>query len=155
MLLVVAGYLVFFFSPMNILPLGIAGFLLFTGQAFIQLLMLMFLADCVEYGQWKLNKRQESLTFSFQPLINKIGGAVSSGIVSATLILSGINAARSAQEVTAQGILMMKVSMLVLPLLFILAGFLIYKRFYRLDAALHAKILKELMARGDLSEDVV
>lgn len=155
MLLVVAGYLVFFFSPMNILPLGIAGFLLFTGQAFIQLLMLMFLADCVEYGQWKLNKRQESLTFSFQPLINKIGGAVSSGIVSATLILSGINAARSAQEVTAQGILMMKVSMLVLPLLFILAGFLIYKRFYRLDAVLHAKILKELMARGDLSEDVV
>lgn len=155
MLLVVAGYLVFFFSPMIILPLGVAGFLLFTGQAFIQLLMLMFLADCVEYGQWKLNKRQESLTFSFQPLINKLGGAVSSGIVSATLILSGINAAQSAQDVTAQGILMMKIAMMVLPLLFILASFLIYKRFYRLDADLHAKILKELVARGDLSENAV
>lgn len=154
-LLVVLGYVVFFLSPMNMVPLGIAGFFLFTGQGFIQLLMLMFLADCVEYGQWKLRKRQESLTFSFQPLINKIGGAVSSGIITSTLILSGINRAATPQDVSAEGILLMKGAMLVLPLLFILAGFLVYRRYYKLDEALHTQIIKELMVRGDLKDEVM
>ena len=62
--LVVIGYVVFFFSPMHMLPNGIAGVLLFIGQAFIQTLMLMFLADTIEYGQWKLGRRNESITFS-------------------------------------------------------------------------------------------
>ncbi len=152
--LVVLGYLIFYFSPMDMLPLGIGGFLIFVGQAFIQLLMLMFLADCVEYGQWKLHKRQESLTFSFQPLINKIGGAAASGIVSATLILSGINSAKSALDVTPEGIAMMKGSMLILPLVCILAGYFVYHRFFRIDARLHSQILNELMVRGDLKAEV-
>ena len=44
---------------------------IFIGQAFIQLLMLMFLEDTIEYGQWKNGKRSESITLSVQPLINK------------------------------------------------------------------------------------
>ena len=58
---------------MNMLFIGTAGILMFLGQAFIQILMLMFLADTVEYGQWKLGKRNESVTFSLQPFINKMG----------------------------------------------------------------------------------
>lgn len=46
-----------------------------------QLLMLMFLTDTVEYGQWKLGHRNESITFSVQPFIYKIGGAIGNGIV--------------------------------------------------------------------------
>ena len=61
----------------RILSLALCAVLVFVGQAFIQTLMLMFLADTVEYGQWKLGKRNESITFSVQPLINKIGGALS------------------------------------------------------------------------------
>jgi melibiose permease/lactose/raffinose/galactose permease len=41
-LLVVHGYIVFFFAPMNILIIGVAGVLIFVGQAFIQILMLIF-----------------------------------------------------------------------------------------------------------------
>ncbi len=65
--MVVAGYLLFFFSPMNMALIGAAGVLIFVGQAFIQMLMLMFLADTIEYGQWKMGKRNESITFSVQP----------------------------------------------------------------------------------------
>lgn len=155
MALVFLGYVVFFLSPMHMVPLGIAGFLLFTGQAFIQLLMLLFLADCVEYGQWKLRKRQESLTFSFQPLINKMGGALASGIVTVTLILSGINRAPTPQDVLPEGILLLKGAMLLLPLVFITAGYLVYRKYYRLDEALHTRILKELMVRGDLKDEAV
>ncbi|MDF2804764.1 MAG: sugar (Glycoside-Pentoside-Hexuronide) transporter, partial [Anaerocolumna sp.] len=115
-ILVVVGYVIFFLSPMNMLIIGVAGILLFTGQAFIQLLMLMFLTDTVEYGQWKLGRRNESITFSVQPFINKIGGAIANGIVGVTLIVSGINGVETPEDVTDLGLLIMKFAMLILPL---------------------------------------
>jgi melibiose permease/lactose/raffinose/galactose permease len=149
---VVVGYIIFFFSPMNMLFIGVAGILLFLGQAFIQLLMLMFLADTIEYGQWKLGKRNESVTFSIQPFINKMGGAIASGILGATLIISGINEADSAADVTSEGIMMMKVVMLLLPLFFIGAGYLVYRSKYKIDAKFYNQILEDLKERGDIKE---
>ena len=130
--LVVVGYIIFFLSPMNMIFIGAAGIFLFVGQAFIQLLMLMFLTDTVEYGQWKLGHRNESITFSIQPFINKIGGAIANGIVGATLIISGINAAATPNDVTKSGLLIMKFSMLILPLFFIVIGYLIYRKKFKL-----------------------
>ncbi len=147
---VVAGYLLFFFAPMHMLFIGAAGILIFLGQAFIQLLMLMFLADTVEYGQWKLGKRNESVTFSLQPLINKMGGAISSGIVGATVIIAGISGAESAADVTARGLLILKSAMLFLPLLFIVIGYLIYYHKYKIDSAMYEQIIADLQERGDL-----
>ncbi len=148
--LVVLGYIIFFFSPMHMLPIGIAGVLLFIGQAFIQTLMLMFLADTIEYGQWKLGRRNESITFSVQPLINKLGSAIATGVVTLTLIVSGINQAQSAADVTAEGLLIMKLSMMIFPLIAIVIGYFIYLRKYKIDAALYERIIGELTARGDL-----
>ncbi len=150
-LMVVAGYLLFFFAPMNMLYIGISGVLIFIGQAFIQMLMLMFLADTIEYGQWKLGKRNESITFSVQPFINKIGGAIASGVLGLTLIVSGINAAPTAADVTAGGITLMKLSMLILPLIAIVAGYVIYVRKFTIDERRYAEILKDLKARGDIA----
>lgn len=148
--IVVTGYVLFFFSPMNMIFIGLAGVLLFVGQAFIQLLMLVFLADTIEYGQWKLGRRNESLTFALQPLINKVGSAVANGIVGATVILSGINEAASKADVTPQGLLLMKTAMLVLPLACILAGFLVYRAKYRIDKAFYDQMVADLKTRGDI-----
>lgn len=152
-ILVVIGYIIFFLSPMNMIPIGISGVLLFIGEAFIQVLMLMFLADTVEYGQWKLGRRNESITFSVQPFINKIGGAISSGIVGATLIISGINAAQTPDDVTATGLLIMKLAMLILPLFFITAGYIVYRAKFKIDKAMFDKIVSELKDRGDFTNE--
>lgn len=152
-LTVVLGYLLFFLAPMHMVWIGIAGTLIFFGQAFIEILMLMFLSDSIEYGQWKLGKRNESITFSVQPFINKIGGAIASGVVGLTLILSGINAADSAQQVTAQGILTLKVAMLILPLISILLGYIVYMKKFRIDEEVYAKIIGMLRARGDIEHE--
>lgn len=150
--LVVAGYLLFFFSPMNMLPIGIAGILIFVGQAFIQALMLMFLADTIEYGQWKFGKRNDSVTFSVQPFINKIGGALANGILGATLIISGINAAQTVDQVTEQGVMVMKVSMMIIPLAVILIGYLIYLKKFKIDEKMYSQIVEDLKARGDIGK---
>ncbi len=152
-ILVVAGYVIFFLSPMNMLFIGVAGILLFTGQAFIQLLMLMFLTDTVEYGQWKLGRRNESITFSVQPFINKIGGAIANGIVGVTLIVSGINAAKTPEDVTDSGLLIMKLAMLILPLIFIVIGYIIYDKKFKIDKQMYDNIISELAARGEINRE--
>ena len=148
--LVLLGYLVFFFSPMNMIPISIAGLLLFVGQAFIQTLMLMFLTDTIEYGQWKLGKRNESITFSIQPLINKLGGAIATGVVTITLIFSGINGSANASEVTQKGISQLKFAMLILPLISIICGYVVYRRKYKIDRAMYSELIEELTKRGDI-----
>jgi melibiose permease/lactose/raffinose/galactose permease len=154
-ILITAGYLIFFFAPVTtMIFIGVAGVLIFIGQSFVQLLMLMFLADSVDYGHWKLGKRNDSITFSLQPLINKMGGAISSGVVSAVIIVSGIKDADSAAEVSAQGLLMMKIAMLVFPLVCIAVSYLIYRKKYIIDSAFYARMLSDLRGRGEIqSED--
>ena len=113
--------------------------------------MLMFLTDTVEYGQWKLGSRNESITFSVQPFINKNGGAIANGIVGVTLILSGINAAETPDDVTDSGLLMMKAAMLILPLIFIVIGYIIYKMKFKIDKEMFDKIIAVLAERGDIT----
>ena len=150
-IVVLAGYLVFFFADKSLPVIVVAALLLFAGEAFIQLLMLMFLEDTIEYGQWKLHKRNESITLSVQPFINKIGGAISMGLVSLSLVWSGIKTGdTAAQSIDDGGKLIVKIVMLVIPLLFIVAGYLIYRFKFKIDKKTYDGILSDLRARGEL-----
>lgn len=151
-ILVVLGYLLFFFAPLNMLYIGAAGVLIFLGQAFIQLLMMMFLADTIEYGHWKLGKRNESITFSLQPFVYKLGGALASGTVGAIVILSGVSEAQGPADMTASGILLFKIAMLLVPLLLIVIGFFIYRSKYVLNEKKFTQIVEELKQRGEIRE---
>ena len=165
MLAVVISYVAFFFSFEKLPIIVLAGLVLFFAQAFIQLLMLLFLADAVEYGQWKLGRRNESVSFAVQPFINKLGGAVGTGVVTFTLILSGINdvslqvaeldpvtqAAQIAALINgiAPGqIWTLKAFMMLLPLACILVGFIIYYKNFKIDETLYAQIISDLEKRS-------
>ena len=153
-ILVIAGYLIFFIAEISIVLIALGAVLVFVGQAAIQLLMLMFLSDTVEYGQWKLGKRSESVTFSIQPLVNKIGGAISTAIVSLTLVASGIKVGdTSAEFIDDSGKLLLKVAMFVVPLIFIVVGYIIYLKKFKIDEGFYAKIISDLKERGQLKEE--
>ena len=146
-----AGYIIFFFSPVTTMVfIGLAGVLIFFGQAFVQLLMLMFLADSVDYGHWKLGKRNDSISFSLQPLINKMGGAIGSGVVAFVIIVSGIKDADTAADVSEKGILMMKIAMLIFPMFCYAASYLIYRLKFKIDAKFYDQILSDLRDRGEI-----
>ncbi|MFZ2165174.1 MAG: glycoside-pentoside-hexuronide (GPH):cation symporter [Propionibacteriaceae bacterium] len=150
-LVIVLGYLTFFFSPMNLIPIGISGLMLFMGQSFVVILMLVFITDTIEYGQWKLGRRNGAVTFALQPFINKVGAALSTAVVAATLILTGINGAATPDDVTPAGLLGMKMMMLVFPLVLIVAGYLIYLWRYRIDETFYAQLVADLRERGQLT----
>lgn len=166
MIAVAISYVIFFLS-FEFLPLIIiAGLGLFFAQAFIQLLMLLFLADAIEYGEWKLGKRNEAASFAVQPFINQFGGAASKGIVSFTLIISGINMianAANADPLNAAEIIastpdsaiwIMKIAMMILPLICILIGFVLYIKKFKIDEEMYAKILADLQERENSNDEV-
>lgn len=130
--------------------IALAAVIIFVGQAFIQLLMLMFLTDTIEYGQWKLGRRTESITFSIQPLVNKIGGALSTGLISISVILAGIKTHESdtaAEMIDASGKLTVKLAMFVIPLVLIVAGYIIYRAKYKINEEFYNKMLDDLKSR--------
>ena len=153
-ILVLAGYGIFFFAEISILLIAFGAVLVFVGQAFIQTLMLMFLADTVEYGQWKLGKRNESVTFSIQPLVNKIGGALSTAMVSLTLIISGIKTDETtAAAIDATGKFIVKTAMFAIPLVFIVVGYLIYLKKFKISEEFYSQIIQDLKLRGELKDE--
>ena len=164
MIAVTVSYIIFFLSFEWLPLIVLAGLGLFFAQAFIQLLMLLFLADAVEYGEWKLGKRNEAASFAVQPFINQFGGAVSKGIVSFTLIISGIN--MIAQSLTGDKLLdaeyilnntsdssvwIMKLSMMILPLICILVGFVLYQKKFIIDEEFYAKIVSDLEQKNTVA----
>lgn len=166
MIAVTVSYIIFFFSFEWLPLIVIAGLGIFFAQAFIQLLMLLFLADAIEYGEWKLGKRNEAASFAVQPFINQLGSAISKGVVSITLVISGINAMTGGLEnatpeqsaeiinsIPDGAIWIMKLSMMILPLICIVVGFILYQKKFKIDEDLYAKILSDLEERGHSADN--
>lgn len=148
--LILLGYVVFFFSPTHIAFIAVAGLLLFIGDSFITILMLVFLTDTIEYGQWKLGRRNGAVTFALQPFINKVGAALSTQIVAVAIVIARADPARP-QDISDSGLLTIKIGMLVIPPILIVISYLIYRAKYRIDDAFYAQIVAELKQRGQLS----
>ncbi len=150
MVLVALGYVTFFFAPTgSMVMVGVSGFLMFVGQALIQVLILMFIADTVEYGQWKFGRRNESVTFAVQPFINKLAAALAAGVVGATVLLAHTQEVPAGQVLTGSDLMIFKAAMLGLPLLLILGSYVVYAKFYKIDAEFYQRIIKDLNARKD------
>lgn len=145
--LCLVGLAVFALAGSSMLVIGVAGVLLFVGQAFIQLLMLMFITDCVEYGQWKLGRRNESVTISLQPFIYKSSNAIGSGIVGLALVWSGISGAQSAADLSPGGVLAFKAAMMGIPFVLMTASWIILRAKYRIDEDTYVRIIEDLQER--------
>ncbi len=157
---VIVAYVIFFLSFEWLPLIIIAGLILFFSQACIQLLTLLFLTDAVEYGEWKLGKRNESVSFAVQPFVNQIGSAVGKGVLGFTLIISGIDKIassiaaspeREAELINAtpdSAIWIMKIGMMIFPLICILLGFIIYMKKFKIDEKMYEKIVADLEKRN-------
>ena len=114
------------------------------------LLLMVFMTDCIEYGQWKLHRRNTAVTFALQPFVVKVSSALATAIVGATVILTGINEAQGPDDVTAGGLFGMKVMMMFVPLGLIVLGYVIYLTKYKIDEEFHSRIVADLRERDEL-----
>lgn len=95
------------------------------------------LADVVDYGEYKLKKRSETIIFSAQTLLTKFTGALGALLVGFVLDLTGYvpNAVQGAET-----IFVLRLIMCIIPMIFIAVSYMIYKKKYILTQEYMAKI---------------
>ena len=138
------GYL----APTNILLVGICSAVVNAGIGFMLVLVLVtvILSEAVDYGEFKLGTRNESIVFSTQTFVVKFAGAFSGFMAAAGLDIIGFVPNAQQSEGTMMG---MRVTMILLPAVLSVLCLVVYKRGYRLNDAFYHHILAVL--RGEES----
>lgn len=132
-----AGQFGFFSVPF----LFVSGFFIFVGLGLMNILTTAMLADTVEYGEWKLGVRSESIVFSVQTFVVKLASALSAFVVGLGLDVVGFIPDTVQSTATLAG---MRFLMFVVPIFGLIGSLLIYRRLYKIDAAFYEKLVSEL-----------
>ena len=122
----------------------LAAELFFIPQPLVFLVVLMIITDCVEYGQWKLGHRDEALTLSVRPLLDKFGGAISNLVIGAAAVAAGMTTGATADSITKAGIISFKLHVFALPFALIILSSLAFFFRVKLTEEKHAEIVEEL-----------
>ena len=61
----------------------------------------------------------------------------------------------AAESIDASGQLIIKIAMFAVPLIFIVAGYLIYLKKFKISEEFYAQILQDLKDRGEMKEDAI
>ncbi len=125
------------FYPQNVIMTALSGILIKVGGGMMLGIITVTLADVVDYGEYKLKKRSETIIFSAQTLLTKFTSAFGALLVGFLLDLTGYipNAVQGPET-----ILVLRILMCVAPILFIIISYLIYSKKYILTQEYMAKI---------------
>lgn len=122
----------------------------------IQMTAILSLTDSIEYGQLKNGKRNEAVTLSVRPMLDKIGGALSNGITGFIAIAAGMTGDATAADMTAANINTFKACAFYVPLALIVLSLLVFMFKVKISEKMHDEIVKELeakLASGEISDE--
>lgn len=141
------GFLFFLgtFKITNIILLCSAAVIIFIGFGLATVLTTIFLADTVDYGEWKNNQRNESVIFSLQTFVVKLASAFS--VLIAGVGLDLINLEQTSSVQTEGTLLGLRILMIMVPMLGLLGSMIFFTKKYKLDETLLLKIKTALAER--------
>jgi melibiose permease len=139
-LLWVLGYVM----PTNVIAVGICSAIVNCGIGFMLVFITVILSEVVDYGEYTLGTRNESILFSMQTFVVKFAGAFSGFVSGIGLTLIGYVAN---QEQTPQAETGMRVIMFLIPAILSALCYLIYIKGYKLTPKFYSNMKKELEVR--------
>lgn len=138
------GILVFFLANGSLAVVLTGAELFFIPQPLAFLVVLMIISDAVEYGQLKTGHRDEALTLSVRPLVDKLGGALSNWFVSLVAVMAGMTTGATASSISSHGQMIFKMCMFGFPAIMLLVSVIIFAKKVLLTEEKHAEIVNEL-----------
>ncbi len=134
-----------FTSMHSVALLLIPGFFIFAAVGILNVLTTVFLANTVDYGELKNNRRDESVIFSMQTFVVKLASGIAAMIASLCLTVFQINSdEEAAAAVAGSSVVGLRMTMTILPIIVLLAGVFVFRKKYVLSDERLAEIAKEL-----------
>lgn len=140
----------------SVVPFLIPGVLVMASAGVNNVIITVFLANTVDYGDLKNGRRDESVIFSMQTFVVKLASGISAFI--ASIALSILNLKQNASEgitsnidfslgVAASSKMGLRIVMTLVPIIVLICGALVFKAKFILNDAKVAEISEELKAR--------
>ena len=153
LLITIAGYAYLFaLSSMGIRSVAallVAPLVIYVGFGLATVLTTIFLADSVDYGEYKTGSRNESVIFSMQTFVVKLASAVS--VLIAGVGIDAIGLIQTADSVipeqSAGTLLGLRLLMIAVPVAGLLFSIVFFHKKYKLTEEENARIAQELKKR--------
>lgn len=126
-----------FTNMSNVVLLFIPGFFIFCANGMLTVLTTVFLANTVDYGELKNNRRDESVIFSMQTFVVKLASGVAALIASICLTVFHLSddvsdAAAAGASVAGSSVVGLRMTMTVVPIAGLLIALAVFHRKYTL-----------------------
>lgn len=111
--------------------LCIPGILVYAGYGILNVSLMIFLSDTVDYGEYKNGTREESVIFSMQTFTVKLASGLA--VFIAGIVIKVVNLDTTTEIQTAQTLSGLRLWMTIPSIVLLVIGIIVYKRFYKLD----------------------
>ncbi len=159
----VAGYavlLILAFTNMSVVYLlFIPAFFIFAANGMLTVITTVFLANTVDYGELKNDRRDESVIFSMQTFVVKLASGVAALVASICLSVNHLQSGTEVSEadklvdwslgVSAGAKTGLRFTMAVVPIAGLLIAFLWFRKRYKLTDEKVAQIAAQVRARRE------
>ena len=164
----ITGYACLFgitFTTMkSVFILFVPAFFIFAANGVLQVLTTVFLANSVDYGELKNNRRDESVIFSMQTFVVKLASGVAAFIASVCLSINHLKneevteAAKSIDfslQVEESSRVGLRMTMTILPVIGLFAAVFYFKKKFILDEKKMEEITEKLHGKGLANDQTV
>lgn len=144
LLMAAAGYtgmaIVGYIFGGNVYALGAFYFLTSVGTGSMFVNQTVMLADVVDYGEYKLGKRNQALTFSMKGFLQKMAYTMQSIIMYAAFSMTGYDGSAAVQTAEANNAI--SFLMFIVPPVMIIVSLIVFLKKYRIHGEFKAEVLK-------------
>lgn len=133
----------------NVKWLLIPAALIMAAVGVLNVIITVFLANTVDYGELKNHRRDESVIFSMQTFVVKLASGIAGFLSSMVLFAFNINSDKNAEAVAISetSSLGLRLSMTLIPIVVLLVGFVVFRKKYILSDDRMDEITAELAKR--------
>jgi len=163
----VIGYIalfgIAFINMSNVYILFVPGFFIFAANGVLQILTTIFLANTVDYGEMKNNRRDESVIFSMQTFVVKLASGIAAFVAAICLSLNSL----SSDEVTeadqavdfAAGVaegskLGLRMTMTIIPVIGLIIAVLVFRKKYILTDEKVRELAEEIARKRESEQQM-